>query len=486
MMTSYGLQKKMILKKELLLLLSGYTTFVSSKEIAQQLKLESAQQVQLLCRELAADIEEFYQPTELNLQINNNGILLVRGESDLQRLLTHYHAKEPSFDLVMDLFFHRVIPLADFCSKHFMSESTVRRKVRQVNKNLKAFEIRITCSHELKLIGEEHKILSFIVLAAYLSFQKMSNTTIVPRHTQTQILAQTRRIVATFSDSPTELEIDSIALIYSILAVSTKNGHHLEETWHPFTQITADFLPEKPEFLTKWTQKDWEFFLTALYLYNFYLPPHLKDHLPACCGKVKKDWEDLFIANFSTDLGIKKAHVQQELQRLFLFCDWYPNDNYILELFPVVSLEEITKRYPLHLERYDLFWSEFMQNYPAFNLNYFRVNSLLLTLYLTPLEERKERIIIYLESAHNISFVENLKIAIYEYFWIKYQIVFTDNKTEADLYLSSIKQLSDSETNEVISIHPLLLTSDFQLIEQKIQDVIENKKSPSREKIACS
>lgn len=127
-----------------------------------------------------------------------------------------------------------------------------------------------------------------------------------------------------------------------------------------------------------------------------------------------------------------------------------------------------------------------MQNYPAFNLNYFRVNSLLLTLYLTPLEERKERILIYLESAHNISFVENLKIAIYEYFWIKYQIVFTDNKTEADLYLSSIKQLSDSETNEVISIHPLLLTSDFQLIEQKIQDVIENKKSPSREKIACS
>lgn len=474
MITSYGLQKKIIIKKELLLLLSSYTTFVSSKEIAQQLNIDNIQQVQLLCRELADEIEEFYQPTEFELKINNNGILLVRGSGDLKKLLNQYHYEEPSFDLVMDLFFNRVIPLTDFCQRYYVSESTVRRKVRQINKNLQDFDLRIICSHDLKLIGEEHKVLSFIVLSAYLTFQKMTNT-LVSEQTKKRSIAQTKRIVATFSDSPTELEIDSIALIYSVITISTRKGLHLDKDWQAFSQINTDFLPEKPEFLTDWTEKDWEFFLAALYLYNFYHPTHLNDHFPARYQAIKSDWEKIFRANFPVSLNIKDAEVQKELQRMILFCDWYPNDNYILGLFPVVSLDDLTKRYPLHLERYDSFWSEFLQKQPKLNINYFQLNSLLLTLYLTPLEKRKEHISIYLESAHNIAAVDNLKTAIYEAFWIKYQITFVDSKEEADLYVSSIKQLSNEQVEEFIPIHPLFLNNDVQLIEQKIQAVIEKK-----------
>lgn len=192
MRNSHGLQKKMILKKELLLLLSEYTTFVSSTEIAYQLGLDSTQQAQLLCRELAEDVAEFYQPSEFELNINKNGVMLIRKNGDLQRLLTHYHSEEPSFNLLLDLFFNRVIQLADYCGKYYVSESTARRRVRQTNKGLKDFNLKITCSHELKLVGQEQDILKFIVLSAYLAFQKMSNT-FVSEEKKQKILNQTKK-----------------------------------------------------------------------------------------------------------------------------------------------------------------------------------------------------------------------------------------------------------------------------------------------------
>lgn len=476
MRNSHGLQKKMILKKELLLLLSEYTTFVSSTEIAYQLGLDSTQQAQLLCRELAEDVAEFYQPSEFELNINKNGVMLIRKNGDLQRLLTHYHSEEPSFNLLLALFFNRVIQLADYCGKYYVSESTVRRRVRQTNKGLKDFNLKITCSHELKLVGQEQDILKFIVLSAYLAFQKMSNT-FVSEEKKQKILNQTKKIVTPLFDEHVKIEFDTIALIYSILSVNIQNDIHLEKDWQPFSQIEGDFLPEKPVFLTDWTKQDWEFFLTTLYLYNLYLPPKLKEHLPACCQEMKDDWSRGFSAYFPTKIGGRKAYVEQELQRLFLFCDWYPKNNYILELFPIVSLKELAERYPLHLERFELLWSDFNQTYPAYQTDYFKLNSLLLTLYLTPLDERKEKISIYLETIPNRPLTEDVKIAIYEYFWIKYQISFTEQIETADLYVTTIKQLVPNPNRFVIPIHPLILNSDLQLIEQNIQRVLKERKT---------
>ena len=404
-----GKTRKSALKMQLLYFLSNHDRFSTSREITTELGLKSPYQTQQLLRELEEDLKICYPNKEFQLIINQTkGVQLIRSNGDLQLLLNSYHYSELSYDLLTDLFYESPITVQRFCEKHFVSEATTRRKVRQVNKNLKY----------------------------------------------------------------STLQIEMIALLYGTQVYRINKGFSLNEKPSVIQNLDDDFFPEKPIEFDKWSTNDWQYFIFILYVLNLYFPTDslYTTYLLPTYQEELMNWTSSFTFFFQYATEQLPHQIEKNLVRLLHFNQLYTGDIYLFYLFPLLSIEELTERYPLHMNRFNHFWTAFIYTYPHLNYQHFKINSLLLTLSLVPLEQRKESIYIYLECPLSNAYVEHLKTSIIERVQAKYHVNFVEHESFADLTISTMKHFTMPANPNFLSVHPLLFENDYLLIEDAIQN----------------
>lgn len=471
----FGKVRKTSLKIQLLYFLSNREEYTTSREIAAELEMKNPQQVQLLCREIEEDIKDCYKNGEFELVVNQKlGFRLYHYDGDLKLLLNQYHYSELSYNLLTDLFYHSPIKVSDFCEKYYVSEATARRKVLQVNKNLEPFGIRISIGRQLKLVGPEESIRSYYFLANHLTYQSIINLSIEDDRKQ-DLIQVTTSLLADCGQSYTDTQIEMIALLYGTQIYRIKKGFSLTENHF----IRYSFV-EKPTQLSDWSEADWDFFLSMLYLFDLYTPNH-NDYQQRLVTDYQHEldaWEHLFFYFFPNDLKKLPQVTEKELIRLFHFEQCFPGDIYLFRIFPLISVTELQERYPLHMKRFDHFTEAFIAACPSINSYHFMINSLLLTLSLSPLQQRKECVYLYLESPFTYSYLEHLRSSILERFQRKYQLIFVNDPFSADLVISTVKQFTASRQDNLLSVHPLLFENDYRLIEETIINFLSFKEKP--------
>lgn len=470
-----GKVRKTSLKIQLLFFLSSRNEYTTSKEIAAELEIKNPQQVQQLCREIEEDIQACYKNGEFELVVSQKqGFRLYQNSGDLKLLLNEYNYSELSYNLLTELFYMNPIPVTDFCGKHFVSEATTRRKVLQVNKNLQPFGIRISIGRQLTMIGSEENIRAFYFLSNYLTYQSITNLPIEEDRKKT-LVAAVHSFVTDLDQSYTDFQIEMIALLYGTQIYRIKKDWLIEG--NPFS---AYHFTQKPEQLTDWSEVDWDFFLFMLYLLNLYTPSQ-QDYQTLLYPQHQNDlatWEQLFFYFFPSDIKQLPQAVEKDLIRLCHFQQVFPKDIYLFHIFPLISVTELQSRYPLHMKRFDHFMEAFITACPHINTYHFMINSLLLTLSLLPLEQRKEQVYLYLECPLSNAYLEHLRSSILERLQVKYQLVFVNDPLSADLVISTAKQFTTPQRDNRLSVHPLLFESDYRLIEEAIMDFLATTEKP--------
>lgn len=467
-----GKVRKTSLKMQLLFFLSNQDSFSSSREIASELKLKNPQQAQLLCRELEEDIRECYPNEEFQLIISQvHGFRLERKEGDLQLLINQYHYSELSYHLLTDLFFESPIKVQTFCKKRFVSEATARRKVQQVNKNLEPFEIRISMGKQLTLVGVEENIRAYYFLTNFLTYQSVLNLPIEEEY-QKNLIAEVSTFIEQFSPSYTNFQVEMIALLFGTQSYRIKQGNTLLNKPAAIEQLNDHFFIDKPTTLSHWSVPDWEFFLFILYLFNLYTPTEeaYRSSLLPNFELELNSWTDSFGFFFKKRMEKLPNNASKDLIRLFHYSFIYPKDVYLFHLFPLLSIKELTKRYPLHMKRFEHFFTAFIYTYPQFDTLHFKTNSLLLTLALSSKDQRKETVYLYLECPLSDAYVEHLKTSIIERVQAKYHVNFVEHESFADLTISTMKHFTMPAKPNFLSVHPLLFENDYLLIEDAIQN----------------
>lgn len=475
-----GKVRKTSLKIQLLFFLSNRDEYTTSREIAAELEMKNPQQVQQLCREIEEDIQECYKNGEFELVVSQKqGFRLYQNNGDLQLLLNQYHYSELSYHLLTDLFYETPIKVTDFCQKYYVSEATTRRKVLQVNKNLKPFGIRISIGRQLKLVGPEEKIRAYYFLANYLTYQGITNLPI-EEDRQQALIRKVTSFIDVLDQSYTHLQLEIIALLYGTQI------YRIQKNWLIEDDSYSDYaFVEKPEQLNDWSEADWHFFLFILYLFNLYTPKEA-DYQATLLPKYQKDlaiWKRLFFYFFPNEKEILPNAIEQDLVRLFHFQSVYPDDIYLFRVFPLVSVNELQERYPLHMKRFDHFMEAFIYACPQINTYHFMINSLLLTLSLSSPEQLKERVYLYLESPPlSYAYLDHLRSSISNRFHMKYHLIFVDDPLSADLIVSTVKQFAAPTQAYRLSVHPLLFENDYLSIEQAIMNFLATK-SPAKQPI---
>jgi hypothetical protein len=155
----YGISSTAWLKQNILFALEEEIQFISSRELTQIVGDYSQSTIKKICRELQEEIEQTY-PTDVSTLIidQRNGIKLTRQACiNYQKLLATIFSDELGYELLQQLLLKRSISTLTFCNSHYISESQLRRKIKEINSSLKKHNIHVTLSNEITISGEEYK-----------------------------------------------------------------------------------------------------------------------------------------------------------------------------------------------------------------------------------------------------------------------------------------------------------------------------------------
>ena len=159
----YGISSTAWLKQNILFALEEETHFISSRELTRIIGNYSQSTIKKICRELQEELEKTYPADLATLIIDQrNGIKLLRKPFiNYQKLLSSIFSAELGYELLQQLLLKRTISTLAFCNSHYISESQLRRKIKDINASLKKHKIYISLSTDITIVGEEYRLRSF-------------------------------------------------------------------------------------------------------------------------------------------------------------------------------------------------------------------------------------------------------------------------------------------------------------------------------------
>lgn len=488
----YGISSTAWLKQNILFALEEETQFISSRELTQIVGDYSQSTIKKICRELQEEIEQTY-PTDISTLIidQRNGIKLTRQSSiNYQKLLASIFSAELGYELLQQLLLKRSISTVAFCNSHYISESQLRRKIKDINASLKKHNIHITLSNDITISGEEYKLRSFFFVFlftvhrqfSFISWAKNKSTVI-------QLSEQIASQLAIEADSRT---IEIIALWVFITISAMKYGWALTYTEQEQQILESFAMPKRPAFLTDWKDEDWQLFVMAIYssdIIDFHLQVNLASLEQVLPLQDAEIWIELFEEKFLPLTDIQQAFVYKKFVKQLLANYFFEPDENSLNNFTKRYSEELKTLYPILFDKYNSLWKIFLQKTSETSYEYFQIESLLLCFYLVPRKIFFPRIKIFIRSDLTFLYTKHIEFRVSTRFCDQYFIEFTTDIHQADIILSTaaLKEMDDYVSNfnnliPIILINSKISENDFAKIEDALIQLtstllIETKKT---------
>lgn len=474
-MTQYlGLKRKTQLKRALFLILDEAVLFSDWKDLSLQLNVDFAI-LEPLALELQAELKEYYLLNEIQLIVDEkHGLYLKKQHGDSPLNIAAVGDDQFFTRIIQEVFTREDWTLDDLCDNLFISHSTAKRKIRLLNQQLAAFDLRITSSTYVRLIGKERHIRSFYTLFSYLSYQKLSFYPYLNEEENNNYQEIVQRIRPVFEQQISCLHKDFFTLFFALHDLRVKNNQHITTIIADAPKSLLEILPQKPVELADWSEEDWAFFVICLFLFNAVTPNsfQLASIQERLFVPERESWQLFFQNQFNlTDDSTFEA-VQVHLIRIFLFTSLFPNNNYLFHLFPFTNYLIFEQNQPLYNHCFQCFWHLFIGKFPGYSTTYFKMQSFLLMRYLIPRSPKANQIRIYLASEFTEFYQSNLQLSIQEYFCHMYEFNWVENESEAELIVHTFSFFENIFEKPSLFLSPFMKEQDYHLLDARLEQLL--------------
>lgn len=480
-----GFDSSMWVMFDIIQILDNQADYIPSEQLLFSLGYSNITQVKKLCKKLQDYIKECYTEDEITLIINKrHGIRLLRHPTcSFQDLFNLISSEDIAYCIFKEILIQRVVSVKEFCDNYFVSFSTLKRKVKEINNTINDYELHITVSHQLKIRGKESTIRCFSFFILFMMHRQLSTIPWITNKQKYFDLAAKVSQALQLNYSFVQEEILALHLFLCCSAIERGYPFHFKEVSLPFLKNIG--FPTKPDFLIDWSTDEWEFLLLMIHnsnLSNYTVPLNFdRLQLPELTHDYKL-WITLFEKYLAPFDNTQAKFIYQNFLKLYLGSFFFKIDQDLLKAFPGVRFTVKENEQPYFFAQVQKLWYDFSEHCGSWARNHFETQSLFLCHYLLSAKRLLPQINIYLYTDLPDLFLENIKNDITSYFASKYNIVFVPKPEESDLIVGTIKYPEKRNANypSQILIQSLLTQQDYQHLVEIIKEVlIQNKKTLS-------
>ncbi|NLM67697.1 MAG: hypothetical protein GX180_11090 [Enterococcus sp.] len=474
-MTQYlGLKRKTQLKRAIFLSLDEQASFSDWSQLRQQLKIEQ-DLLQQLAFELQTELKNYYLLNEVELIIDARQGLFLKKEHGESPLNIAAAGNDDFFiQIIQEVFSREDWTLDELCDAFFISKSTAKRKLRLLNQQLASFEVKITSSTYVRLVGAERHIRSFYTLFAYLSFQKTAFYPYLTEKDHTAYHEKVQKVRQVFKQQISCLHKDFFALFFTLHDLRIRRDKHVLTILADAPKSLLVIFPEKPSELSYWNEEDWAFFVICLFLFNIFTPNEtelmfLQQNIFIA---ERNAWQNCFQKPFNLHDETNFDPIQIHLIRILLFTNLFPKNNYLFHLFPFVNYLSFEQNQPLYNQCFKCFWDLFIAQFPEYATTYFKMQSFLLMRYLIPRNQNPNQIKIYLASELTIFYQSNFQLAIQEYFCHTYEFDWVEDENDAELIVYTFPFFENAFNKPALYLSPFMKEKDYDLLDARLEQFV--------------
>ncbi|MHC5267595.1 helix-turn-helix domain-containing protein [Enterococcus sp. LJL98] len=467
----HRITKNIWIKKEILNYLDQQNNYISTSELSEALKHTelSVSTLYKLCNELKEEIQNLYPADQMALDISlRHGLYLKRKNASFQAIIENLFMKDPFYLILNEVFQNRQFKTAHFCIKFHMSESQLRRRVKQINQLLNHHHLHISVSKNVTLRGEEHRCRYFYFQILLFVHQEFGNISWVDRpHHYLETLDD---VLDKLALSLPEEEQEILAIWFYVNDCSNQRIHLNSDT----KELISIFPSiSRPSFMYHWGDDDWLFFTFFLYsstLFGLNLPfdeqtPHYQSMKPSI---------HLWILVFSTHYHVPTEDYIEVASHLiykhFLYTKLFASESWIFSEPDDVFFSLVQDNFPNYYRIFSQFYDQYEQNDFTKLEKLSRRESLMVCTNLIEIDAYLPDIHVYLYSGHDPIMHSLIKNKIQAYFSNRVTLKFDSRLEESDLLITTSNCHSD--TIETVVIDQDITKNDILSIEHKINDFI--------------
>ncbi|MDT2674557.1 helix-turn-helix domain-containing protein [Enterococcus dongliensis] len=465
-----GMDRNTLLKIQIIEILDRLQMPISLKELQTRIGSASLGTIRVNCKELQTIIDVLYADKDysLNLRINNGrGIQLERSSTNLQSLTNYLYQHDLACEIIHTILAKRELSAIQFCLAKNISESKLRRKIKEINLELSDYGLYISCATTIRLKGREVDIRRFYYLFIREFHQQFSQVDGIDTNAYFQIAQQLENDLK-LRNNPTNLEIISFWLLITNQSLSKKGQLCFDQV--ELKQLARFSYPEKPTYLRNWNTDEWQFFLYALYsslLTNFELQPKNAAE-DSFLDQAVLQWITCFTQHFRPLNEQEQRLIAKKLNQHYAALEFFQlNDLMIDRLRSSVALNCVCTQFPYYSRRFETFWRDLIQKMPDYEHKQLRVYSFLTCVTLFPLENCLPKITVYVFSEYSELFSVFIQQKIHLYFKNRYQLHFVEDPRSAQLIIGTSPSCKNFllEEQESVIIRSNISTTDYQDIE---------------------
>lgn len=482
MICIFGLDKNTLLKRKIIDTLDEQPHPLTYKELAEIIQTSSVGTLQGICQELTELMEQLYPDRSCSVIIQKEKrgttLQLIRSSDNLQLFYDYLYSSDWAYEILQTLLIERKTSTVLFCMNHGLSESSLKRKIKEINLEILDFDLRITCAKQLSLKGPESKIRAFHYIFLR-SVHRQFFT--IPAMKNLAAYHQTAVDISNYLGVSEDLSlVERFSYWVLITHLARSKGQNLKLSPSDLRIMNTLDFPEQPTFLTHWLTEDWNFLLAMVHCSlseNFQLS--LKSE-QLVIDSPQHTWLQLFQKYFRWVTEEEKQFIYVKLNQVTMTMHFFPlSSTFLTTLQAFVGLSDLTEMYPLYFQHFDAFWVEWSQEFPELAEDMFRIFSLSTCISIMPMDELLPEIAIYIYSETSDSFKQYLKIKLNYYYSNRYALKFLDNAKDADLLISTvpIDRKNAAPQQKHLVVRARVSQKDLDNIAECLQELCENQLS---------
>ncbi|MFR3685161.1 MAG: helix-turn-helix domain-containing protein [Enterococcus sp.] len=475
-----GMDRNTLLKIQIIETLDALQTPISMKELQDKIGYASLGTIRVNCKELQSIIEDLYTDKDYSLKLrmdNGRGIQLDRTSTNLQSLISYLYQHDLACEIIRAVLAKRKISAIQFCMDKNISESKLRRKIKEINQELTDYDLYISCSAKISLKGREVDIRRFYYIFVRGLYYQFSQIDWLNTSSYLQLARKIEEYLK-LTINPTNSEMICFWLLITNQSLSKKGIL-------AFNEVEDDCInqfkyPKRPSFLRTWNTNEWKFFLYAIYssqLNDFELQQKNASDDPFF-NQVVTHWTTCFSHHFRSLSNREQKVIARKLKQHYASLVFFHlNDQMLEHLKNTVALDNLQEQCPYYYRRFDAFWDDFTQAVPGFDRRQLRIFSFLTCVEFFSLENCLPEISVYAFSEHNQLFSVFIQEKINLHFKNRYHLRFVEDPNDAQLIIGTspgCKELQMEDKKYVI-IRANLCGTDFNAIENVLEVLVKKE-----------
>jgi hypothetical protein len=457
----FGFSKEILLKKELLYFLDKQEEGVSSKDISDYIQSLTSQTVRKYLKEIAESISELYSPEQMQLNIGTRyGSYLLRKGTNFDCYFEELYTKNIVYHIYQQLILHRSFLTSDFCQRHAVSMSTLRRIIKKINDALTDYQIHLKIGTKVTVVGNEKQIRVFFFMFLYTVHRKLSSIQWIDSEKYLKLGQQICEAFYIFTDNE-YMEILGIWLF--INQQSDQLGKPIES--NVFENFTSIVLPD-----SELTLDTWEFILIVMYVLDLVdFEPELnfeKIHQNSFSDSARK-WLLFYENRVRQMMPKEKENLYLQMYKLSILDQIVPTSEKVKAVFSIFDEAKVQEIYPYFWIEFEKMWEAFVSQYTLLDTKKYKQVFLEWTLQYASKEKLFPIIQMYLKSSLPKTEIQLMKKTIEHKMLNTAQIVFVSEEKIADITLST------ETTQKDMLINANLTEKDFSVIKEGIMKLLQ-------------